>query len=167
MKKLVFFGILGFSIIGCRSSKTYFLMISDKITKTYVNKKFQKRNLSKEARENVYKKASFLIESKKDTIYILEGYDFETALVYGRIWTTQNSIDYTYRRKRVGKELTINAFSSFNNNEIALITKWDTINIRRQEINPNNFVSNIKLEAYRCYPIEDKVGIERIIFNEF
>ena len=167
MKKLFFLGVLGFAITGCHSSKTYFLMISDKITKTYVKKKFQKRNLSKKAREIIYEKTSFLREIKKDTIYILERYNLETSSIDNRIWTKQNYVDYTYLRTRTNIGLVINNSISFSNKEINLVTKWDTIGIRKQEMDLNNFVTSDEVNAYRCINTENQIKIEGIRFKDF
>ena len=152
---------------GCVSKRAYFLRLSDKITKDFATKKAQKNNLFKEAREKVYNQALFLKESKTDTIYILEKYNLVLATAYGRIWTRTNNVTYEYRRKKGGNELNYVKNKVFSNNQVDLITKWDTLKIRNEERNPCNSVTNNIIRAYRCLPNENLVSIDEITFLDF
>jgi len=152
--------------IGCASTKAYFLNLSDFITKNYVNKSFQKKNLFKEAREKVYYQTLFLRESKNDTIFVLEKYDLEVATVYGRIWTSKNNVNYAYRRKTQGNELNLIGLKNFANNTIDLVTRWDTVMIRKLENDPHMFRTGSNISAYRCFVIDNKIKVEHIAFKD-
>lgn len=71
------------------------------------------------------------INTKVDTIFLLESYDIQSASYQGRIWNTKGFIQYEYD-KRNGFQFDSNK-KLFTDLTIELVQKWDTSAIRKEE----------------------------------
>jgi hypothetical protein len=158
-----------FALSGC-SSKMTFPLLSDKIYAKNggVNDKstFKLSTYKRDARMKAYltDSSSFLKGRLKDTIYLLEGYNIETAVFYGRIWNSSKAVNYNYSKNI----LTLQKPSVFTNYQIKLITSWDTVQIRKEEKGNGNWLdNNLLINGIRCYKKGSNWKIEEIYFKNF
>ena len=108
--------------------------------------------------------SDFLKKQLKDTLYILEGYNIETATLYERIWNANHQISYSYLRGAV----TPQKQSVFTDYQVKLITQWDTVQIRKEEkINGNWLDNNLLINGIRCYKFGGSWKIDVIAFKNF
>jgi hypothetical protein len=158
-----------FILSGC-SSKMTFPLLSEKIYKKNggLNDKstFKLSSYKRDARMKAYliDSSSFLKRTLKDTLYMLEGYNIETATFYGRIWNKKNEVSYSYIRGA----FVLEKYSVFTDYQIKLITNWDSVQIRKEEkINGNWLDNNLLINGIRCYQKGNSWGIDEISFKNF
>lgn len=146
-------------VFGC-ARKVPFLILSEKIESFG-----KKRNKYKiDARFKLYQTDSaYFLHEKIDTLFILEGHNFETASYYGLIWDKKNKISYNYFLKNLQP-----VQERVSDYQIKLITNWDTTNIRKEEkINGNWFDNYTLMTGYRCVRQGNDWQIDKIYFKDF
>jgi hypothetical protein len=147
-----------------------FPLLSDKIYAKNggVNDKstFKLSLYKRDARMKAYliDSSSFLKGRLKDTIYLLEGYNIETAIFYGRIWNSSKAVNYSYSKD----VLTLQTLPVFTDYQIKLITNWDTVQIRKEEKGNGNWLdNNLLINGIRCYKKGGTWQIDEIYFKNF
>jgi hypothetical protein len=162
--------LLAIFILPACSSKMTFPFLSEKIyTKNGgANDKstFKLSSFKRDARMKAYliDSLSFLKGNLKDTIYLLEGYNMETATFYGRIWNENHEVNYSYSRGA----FTLQEQSVFTDYQIKLVTNWDTVQIRKEEKTNGNWLdNNLLINGIRCYKSGNNWEIDEIYFKNF
>ena|ERR1700761_9182243 len=168
MRKINLIGMLLLISSIAYSQTADFLALSNKIyTKNgglSDKSNFKLNDYKKDARMKVYKlSSSFFLKNKIDTLYFLEGYNIETATFNGTIWNKNNSISYNYNKGKLAIQ-----HSVFTDYQIQLITRWDTITIKKEEkINGNWLDNNLYINALRCYKKGKDWQIDEVYFKNF
>ncbi len=169
MKKVLISTLFIIIVSGC-STKMTFPLLSKKIydKNRGINDKstFKLSSYKKDVRMKVFllDSSTFLKEPLKDTLYILEGYNIETATFYERIWNRNHQISYSYLKGTV----TLQKQSIFTDYQVKLITNWDTVQIRKEErINGNWIDNNLLINSIRCYKVGSSWQIDEITFKNF
>jgi hypothetical protein len=166
IKVLVLLGII--SSFGC-GPKITFPLLSEKIYAKNggINDKstFKLSSYEKDARMKAFlKDSTSFLRGKIHTLYLLEGYNIETATFYGTIWDKKNSISYDYYKGN----LSLQKQSVFTNYQITLITHWDTTTIRKEEKSNVNWLdNNLQINGLRCYKLDKDWHIDEIFFENF
>jgi hypothetical protein len=156
------------STIG-RSQKISFPALSNKIYTQNggPNDKstFKLNTYKRDARMKVYQlDSAFFLKGNIDTLYLLEGYNLETATFYGTIWDKKNSISYSYFKGN----LAVRKLSVFTDYQVQLITRWDTSTIKKEEkANGNWLDNNLQITALRCYKKGKDWQIDETYFKNF
>jgi hypothetical protein len=157
------------TFLGC-SSKTTFPVLSEKIYKIKggVNDKstFKLSSYKRDARMKAYlmDSSSFLRGNLKDTLYILEAYNLETSMFYGRIWSENHAVNYSYS---IGV-FTFKKQSVFTDYQIKIVTNWDTVQIRKEERDNGNWLDNdLLISAVRCSQKGGNWKIDEVYFRDF
>jgi hypothetical protein len=120
----------------------------------------------RDARMKAYLKdsSSFLKGNLKDTLYILEGYNIETAIFYGSIWNKENKVNYSYSKGIIA----LQHQQIFTDYQIKLVTNWDTVQIKKEEIDNSNWLdNNLLINGIRCYKKGNAWKIDEFYFKNF
>lgn len=154
---------------GC-STNMNFALLSEKIYSKSGGENdkstFKLNSYKKDARMKAFllDSSGFLKKRLKDTLYILEGYNIETATLYERIWTTNHQVNYSYLKGTVSPQKQ----SVFTDYQVKLLTQWDTVQIRKEEkINGNWLDNNLLINGIRCYKLGGAWKIDEIAFKNF
>ena len=155
-------------LFGCGPKLTFPILSKKIYTRNGgVNDKstFKLNYYEKDARMKIYLQdsASFL-KGKIDTVFLLEGYNIETATFYETIWNKWSSVSCSYYKGNIA----LRKQPLFTNYQIQLITHWDTSVIRREEkANGNWFDNNMQISGLRCYKKGKTWHIDEIFFKDF
>ena len=169
MKKITLLGfIVLMTITGC-SKKISFPVLSKQIYNRNGGKNdkstFKLSRIKYEARKKAYSDVhSSFLRTKIDTLFVFEGYNIETGIFYGAMWNKENSFNYSYFKGKLSRQ----EKPYFSGYQLSLVSKWDTLQIRKEEkINGNYFGNNLMLNAFRCYIKDGQWLIDEIYFKDF
>jgi len=168
MKKIILIEIILFTtLVGC-AQKISFPALSKEIYKRHSgpneNKSLSLSAYKRNARNEAFnkRKSSFLYGAL-DTLFIMESYNIETAVISGTIFSNKGQINYSYDRKGI----TFLKESSYTNYELKLVAKWDTVSIRKEEkLHAVLFGGNI-IYASKCFINNGIWVVEDIYFKDF
>ena len=108
-------------------------------------------------------KESGLLKKDFDTLYLLETFSIESGTYYGKIWSKNDSMSYSYA---TGK------FNFINQNRFTLytcylVTKWDTLSIRYEEKKYSDMIPNYTIYASMIIKKNNSFEIKTLMFKEF
>ncbi|MDJ1496850.1 hypothetical protein QNI19_28200 [Cytophagaceae bacterium DM2B3-1] len=108
------------------------------------------------------KQAEFL-NQKQDTLFILEGYDIQSAQITGSIWNKKGMINYRYSLGNVE----ILDKTIFSKSDIDLVSRFDTTEIRKREKIHGHYLGAFYYKAIRGIYIKNKLRLDHFSFDEF
>lgn len=79
-----------------------------------------------------------IISEKADTVLFVNGYRWDSANYFGEIVVGKHHLSYYY--SKVTKNYDIYPDRILSTTQVNLLTKWDTVEIRRRETSRANFV---------------------------
>lgn len=128
----------------------------------------RRSSLFSDARKAAFEKIPFLKQQPiLDTIYLMESFNYETALVTGTVWNKNMTVSYEFRKKSKEENLSLVSKSAFTPFQMKLVNKWDTIAIRREESSIYNLPSKYEINAYRCIILNKVPNVDRFHFKDF
>lgn len=150
----------------CDSFRKISLLIEEKYNPTH--KGLSSNDISNgisfhKIRMKMYKdKHPAFLTTKIDTLFLIEEYHLDDGSFGSKIWNTENNINYTYQ---FGKfEYPTNLFSKYM---IALVQKWDTTQIRREEADYSNMNPSSIIYSTRVIKISNGYKIDTFSFRNF
>jgi len=135
-----------------------------------ISKKQLKENLRKKGcdyyhtiRMKLNKLDSMSVFQNCDTIFLLETYEYETGVFYGKIWGGEAVMEYSYKNE----EFTFGDIDIFTAFTCELIKKWDINTIKKEERENSTMTSPLFINVTRVIIEKDNIKVDCIGFNEF
>lgn len=98
--------------------------------------------------------------SNSDTLFILETYDYESSIFYGKIWNSKNEVNYKYK---LGKFVFTDE-KIFTKITCKLIEDWDIKRIKKEEKENSSMIPSFIITGTR---VIDKDSIRKITCTKF
>ncbi|CCZ10959.1 hypothetical protein [Culturomica massiliensis] len=117
---------------------------------------------------NLWKNSEFLKRMKTismiDTVFILQRNSIESYALSSTIWNRQDSLIVSSEDQ--GKTFNVENESSFTNYMTKLVSEWNTVEIKKEEIE-NAVLSSEIIVAIRIIFNKNKYRIDYLFFNDF
>ncbi|MBE9468057.1 MAG: hypothetical protein IMY72_07015 [Bacteroidetes bacterium] len=160
--------LLGFVILFGSNiySQDMLSTISKKLYKCQLQIKPKEKDLKKsfhEIRIKIDSLNKFNSIKDADTIYFLESFGIEDGTFYGKIWNRNESIEYTYYRRKFN----FNQKGIFTQYTCKLVEEWNILEICEEEKVNSTMTSPITIFGSRISFKKGKVKAKCIKFKEF
>lgn|GEM_PF-1259939 len=160
--------LLGFIIFF--GSNTYsqdmFKTISKKLYKCQLRIKPKEKDLKSsfyEIRMKMDSLNKFNSFEHEDTIYFLESYGIEDGTYYGKIWSKNNEIEYTYYQGNFD----FNQEKVFTQYTCKLIEAWNIAAIHNEENINSTMTSPLTIFGSKIILKKSKIKVKCVKFKEF